>query len=142
MKYLTTHSCVDCGEKDPLVLDFDHLDPTTKSYNVSALISANYSLEVLEQEITKCVVRCANCHRRRTAKEWGSYRLLSVATLEMVLETMLDRKQVDNAPKLNKRLAEEIRQRYKAGEGYKRLAKAYGVAKSTIIGIVKREFYK
>lgn len=36
---------------------------------------ASYRLAGLERGIDKCVVRCANCHRVRTAKQFGSYRL-------------------------------------------------------------------
>ena len=33
------------------------------------------NLEVLKAEIAKCEVRCANCHRRKTSRDNGSYRL-------------------------------------------------------------------
>lgn len=64
--YLQAHPCVDCGEKDPVVLDFDHVRDS-KTDNISALIS-KWSWEHLLTEIKKCDVRCANCHRRVTAK--------------------------------------------------------------------------
>lgn len=72
MSYLAKHSCVDCGESDPVVLDFDHVDPASKSDNVSRLMSTA-SPGVLLREIVKCQVRCANCHRMRTAMQfsWG-----------------------------------------------------------------------
>lgn len=64
--------CVDCGEKDPVVLEFDHLNPSTKFKDVSKLLGK--SLYKLEEEISKCEVVCANCHKRRTAKMFGSWR--------------------------------------------------------------------
>lgn len=70
--YLQTHPCVDCGEKDPLVLDFDHKANKTKA--VSVLIWSNRSVEFIRKEIKKCAVRCANCHRRKTARELGWYK--------------------------------------------------------------------
>jgi len=74
--YLKVHSCIDCGENDILVLEFDHRDRTRKDDDVSRIIRASGSLEKLSQEISKCDVRCANCHRRKTEKENNSWKLL------------------------------------------------------------------
>lgn len=70
-EYRATHSCVDCPENDPACLDFDHDDPSKKSVDISKAIKS-YSLEKLKEEIAKCTVRCANCHRKRHAKERNS----------------------------------------------------------------------
>lgn len=68
LNYLRVHPCTHCGEKDPIVLDFHHLKD--KEHNVSAMISSNgMRWETIEKEIDKCIVLCANCHRRVTAKE-------------------------------------------------------------------------
>jgi len=67
--YLEQHPCVDCGETDPIVLEFDHL--SDKVYNVSDLTSSQAPRHRIEMEIAKCVVRCANCHRRKTANQLG-----------------------------------------------------------------------
>jgi len=69
-KYLSEHPCVDCGETDPIVLEFDHVTGT-KEANIASLY--NCSLERLQKEIGKCEVRCANCHKRITAKR-GNFR--------------------------------------------------------------------
>lgn len=55
--------CVDCGERDPIVLDFDHVRGR-KVRNVGMMYSS--STAALLAEIAKCEVRCANCHRRAT----------------------------------------------------------------------------
>jgi hypothetical protein len=65
--------CVDCGTKDPVVLDADH--ERGKRHSVSKLLHGNFTWEFLERELKRCVVRCANCHRRRTAEQFGNYRM-------------------------------------------------------------------
>ena len=71
--YLSDHPCVDCGEANVDLLDFDHL--RDKRANVSTLTHVAVSWDVLKREIQKCEVRCANCHRRKTARAIGSYRV-------------------------------------------------------------------
>jgi hypothetical protein len=75
LDYLKTHPCVDCGEQDPIVLEFDHLGD--KKINLSDIVSAGLCLDKVKEEIAKCDVRCANCHRRKTAKDFGWYKDLA-----------------------------------------------------------------
>lgn len=70
-EYLTKNPCVDCGESDPIVLEFDHLVPENKYKSVSEMSCR--SLTKVKLEISKCQVLCANCHRRKTAKQFGWY---------------------------------------------------------------------
>ncbi len=65
--YKSTHSCIDCGESDPVVLDFHHRDPNTKKRSLAGMRSR--SIEMIQKEIDKCDILCANCHRRRHAQE-------------------------------------------------------------------------
>ena len=72
IEYLTKNPCSSCGEKDLLVLDFDHIIPATKKHNVSRMVSSqHHSIKAIQTEIDKCQVLCANCHRRKTYKERG-----------------------------------------------------------------------
>lgn len=64
--------CIDCGEKDIVVLEFDHQGD--KKYEIARMIHEAYSLDKLEEEINKCEIRCANCHRRKTAKDQGWWK--------------------------------------------------------------------
>lgn len=56
--------CSRCGENHPATLDFHHQDPTEKESSVANLVTRGYSKERVEQEIAKCVILCANCHRK------------------------------------------------------------------------------
>lgn len=69
-EYLNTHSCVDCGESDVIVLELDHIKGKKKG-EVGVLAVQGYSWGTVAREIEKCEVRCANCRRRKTAKERG-----------------------------------------------------------------------
>jgi hypothetical protein len=73
LDYFATRPCVDCGETDPLVLDFDHL--RDKEFTIGhELYSRRWSDVVAE--MAKCDVVCANCHRRREAKRRNFLRLV------------------------------------------------------------------
>ena len=69
--FLREHPCADCGEDDPVVLEFDHL--RDKLFGISKGLTDRNWQDVLD-EIAKCDVVCANCHRRRTAKRGGFLR--------------------------------------------------------------------
>jgi hypothetical protein len=69
--YLREHPCVDCGESDPMVLEFDHL--RDKKFSISQGLQSRNWQSVLD-EIAKCEVVCANCHRRRSARRGGFAR--------------------------------------------------------------------
>jgi hypothetical protein len=71
LDYLREHPCVDCGESDPIVLEFDHL--REKRFCIGQGFWERNWQSVLD-EIAKCEVVCANCHRRRTARRGGFAR--------------------------------------------------------------------
>ena len=65
---LSKSKCVDCGETNILALEYDHINGD-KLKGVGRLANSGYSLSVIKEEISKCVVRCSNCHRAKTHKE-------------------------------------------------------------------------
>jgi hypothetical protein len=75
---------VDCGESDPIVLDFDHVCGT-KILEISRMIRG-YAWAAIWAEIQKCEVRCANCHRRKTSKQFGYYAYLLPGAMDEQLE--------------------------------------------------------
>jgi Zn ribbon nucleic-acid-binding protein len=68
--YLKTNPCVDCGEANIIVLEFDHIGDD-KDFNLSDAARKGVSMKKLNAEIAKCEVRCANCHRRKTYQRSG-----------------------------------------------------------------------
>lgn len=74
MAYLQDKSCEICGEGDPRVLDFDHLTPAEKSFGVARAITTGLNWALILNEIDKCRILCANCHRKHTAMQQSWYR--------------------------------------------------------------------
>ena len=74
-EYLLEHPCVDCGEADPVVLELDHVFGTKRD-SISNFIRSGRGWEAIYKEIEKCEVRCANCHRRATARRDGTWQKL------------------------------------------------------------------
>lgn len=81
--FLMKHPCVDCGESNPLYLDFDHVCGE-KILCVSQMVNGCYSLDNLQQEISKCEIRCVKCHRHKTAIECGWYKSLPLSYKEIM----------------------------------------------------------
>tara|TARA_B100000900_G_scaffold406089_1_gene416605 strand:- start:2575 stop:2931 length:357 start_codon:yes stop_codon:yes gene_type:complete len=57
--------CVDCGESNPVVLEFDHVRGE-KAGNIADMVHRPLCVDAIKEEIRKCEVRCANCHRKKT----------------------------------------------------------------------------
>lgn len=80
--YLRNNPCMDCGEPDPVVLEFDHVRGIKKK-GVTELIGAG--LTTLQTEIEKCDVVCANCHTRRHFHlDSNGYRIRTTRTPEVI----------------------------------------------------------
>lgn len=67
-KYKLERGCKICGYKESaLALDLDHKDRTKKEFSLSRAHSVSW--ERLHEELAKCEVLCANCHRIKTQEE-------------------------------------------------------------------------
>jgi len=63
MEYKRTLNCEVCGENHPACLEFHHIDPQAKEFEIGRM-RAKSSWTKLKDEIAKCRVLCANCHRK------------------------------------------------------------------------------
>jgi len=72
-----SNGCFDCGEKDVRVLEFDHVRGVKKRFKskrgegVAYLVTNGYAWKTIKAEIDKCEVRCCNCHKLKTFKEFN-----------------------------------------------------------------------
>ena len=63
-KYKESLHCLMCGETHPATLDFHHKNRTDKEFGINTRVHSGYSIDKIKQEIEKCEVLCANCHRK------------------------------------------------------------------------------
>jgi hypothetical protein len=70
--YAANKGCIDCGERNVACLDFDHVRGNKRD-NVAIMVHDGCSMTSVVSEIEKCEIRCANCHRKKTAKEQNWY---------------------------------------------------------------------
>jgi len=61
--------CIDCGNKDWRVLEFDHKNRNNKKDTVSSLMNKHIAIFNLKSEMKKCEIRCANCHKIKTRNQ-------------------------------------------------------------------------
>lgn len=61
--------CVDCGNTDIRVLEFDHTG--NKTMGVGTLVRGGWSLQRIKDEISNCEIRCKNCHVIKTYERLG-----------------------------------------------------------------------
>ena len=76
-EYKKTLACA-CGENHPACIQFHHRDPLTKEGDVSSLVGAGYSKEIILAEVAKCDVICSNCHLKlhwQERQDTGTSRL-------------------------------------------------------------------
>lgn len=71
-EFYESHPCVDCGETDITVLDFDHL--LEKNFGINKALADAMPIEKIQAELQNGEVRCSNCHRKITAERTRNWR--------------------------------------------------------------------
>ena len=75
--YKASLVCATCGENHPAALDFHHSDPSEKELSIGEATGYGWARAKLLDEIAKCEVLCANCHRKR---HWSPFDLRTVTS--------------------------------------------------------------
>lgn len=57
-----TSKCITCGVSHPALIEFHHVEPSTKRYNISQMVQNGYEICEIEKELEKCVPVCKNHH--------------------------------------------------------------------------------
>lgn len=75
LEFRAKQKCKYCGLDDPHVLEFHHIDPTTKIQKINQMHSSTgYTMQKLQEEIEKCIPLCRNCHTSVTQDALNSYK--------------------------------------------------------------------
>jgi len=78
MNYLRDKFCVECHEDDIRVLEFDHINPSAKKFGIARAITYGKKWDDILEEINKCQILCANCHKKRTAAQFGWFKAVGL----------------------------------------------------------------
>lgn len=83
-------SCVYCGISNPLCIDFDHVDRSSKVATPATMITGGYKWEDVITEIEKCQPVCANCHRMKSILESDKMKAIEEDIFQYVPQKMKD----------------------------------------------------
>ena len=83
-------SCVYCGYSNPLCIDFDHIDRTTKKGTPATMITGGYNWDDVLNEISKCQPVCANCHRIKSILESNKMKAIQEDLTQYIPPKMLE----------------------------------------------------
>jgi L-lysine 2,3-aminomutase len=72
---LSERCCIDCGQNDPELIEFDHVSGKKVS-GVAIMVHNGAPVSAIMEEIDKCVVRCLYCHRKKSIRTLGWYASL------------------------------------------------------------------
>lgn len=80
--------CVYCGTSNPLCIDFDHVDRSSKVATPATMITGGYRWEDVLAEIAKCQPVCANCHRMKSILESDKMQAIEEDIFQYVPDKM------------------------------------------------------
>lgn len=87
--YVAGDRCTICGyDKCRTALEFHHLNPKEKDFTLST--NANIATEKALEEIKKCILVCANCHREIHSDLINSATLISLYSQERANEILAE----------------------------------------------------
>tara|TARA_Y100000310_G_scaffold334969_2_gene415897 strand:+ start:647 stop:1150 length:504 start_codon:yes stop_codon:yes gene_type:complete len=86
-EYKKTLSCSKCGDSRWYVLDFHHKDSKKKDFLISKMVGGGYSKNRIEEEVSKCIVLCSNCHRELHFLSSGSSSMVEPKISNLVVES-------------------------------------------------------
>lgn len=89
--------CTLCNIEDWRVLDFHHVDPKKKKATVSRLVCKGYGKKLIQREIKKCIIICANCHRKSHYGQ-GNLRLRRRGRVEKHIIRLKNEGKCSNCP--------------------------------------------
>ena len=75
--YKVEKGCSVCGEKHIACLDFHHVESSGKVENIANMAYNKAKMSKIIEEIKKCVVLCANCHRKHHYNERNAVEIFS-----------------------------------------------------------------
>lgn len=123
------NSCIKCGENEPACLEYHHTDPTSKDFTISDVRCSLFEEipENIKHELDKCIVLCANCHRKfHHSETYEKYSdIISKKASELVEFSRLSHDEV-------------VRLHVEEGKRVIDISRIFNVNKSTISTILKK----
>ncbi len=131
-----------CDVFDPDVLqfyEFDHIDFLKKCHQISDMVAEGRSIEAIKEELEKCILLCAYCHRIKTKED-----VIRRQEYYLSLERPLVKKEKQiQPPLLDNAIIVEIRKSYNEGTiSQKELATKFNIKSSTVLKILDNIRYK
>lgn len=101
-EYMKNKSCVDCGNNNSIFFEFDHVRGK-KIKDINEMCNKGTNQNTLIAELHKCDIVCANCHRTRTDRRAGSYRIWDLNN-EREMENIWNSKSDPKRTKMKKQI--------------------------------------
>lgn len=156
--------CEKCGYNHNIAaLEFHHLNPDEKEFQIDMRHFSNSSIEKLQKELDKCILLCANCHREEHNSD------LELSNIPEIIKSADNKKSFNNQdkygnicpvcgnrfPKSSGKIycsnecrdsvryanypnIEEVEQKYKELHNWEKVAESFGLTRKVIQGIRKR----